>query len=111
MSTAELQVAPRCWQGYLCLPSARIPALSRLSLLRIAGLPLCAGAKPAESTSARLKKLKDLKALKRRKAWEAHVDEASGMPYWFNKETGESSWDDPTKCVVLFFSPQRDFFP
>ena len=54
-------------------------------------------AKPAESTSARLKRLKDLKALKRRKAWEAHVDEASGQPYWFNKETGESSWEDPTK--------------
>ncbi len=57
----------------------------------------CIAGKPAESTSARLKRLKDLKALKRRKAWEAHVDEASGQPYWFNKETGESSWEDPTK--------------
>jgi len=27
------------------------------------------------------------------------VDEASGQPYWFNKETGESSWEDPTKSV------------
>ena len=28
-------------------------------------------------------------------AWERHVDEASGLPYWHNIETGETTWDNP----------------
>lgn len=29
--------------------------------------------------------------------WEKHSDPATGRQYWFNTDTGESSWFDPTK--------------
>ena len=27
-------------------------------------------------------------------AWEEHVDEATGKPYYYNKQTGETSWKE-----------------
>jgi len=27
--------------------------------------------------------------------WERYVDEAYGLPYWYNKASGESTWSDP----------------
>lgn len=32
-------------------------------------------------------------------AWEKHVDESSGTPYYYNTVTGESSWDVPVTYV------------
>ena len=32
-----------------------------------------------------------------RKTWLSHVDGVSGKPYWYVAETGETTWDDPTR--------------
>ena len=29
-------------------------------------------------------------------AWVQYTDEESGAPYWYNHDTGETTWDDPT---------------
>ena len=29
-------------------------------------------------------------------AWVQYTDEESGSPYWYNHDTGETTWDDPT---------------
>eukprot|EP00750_Incisomonas_marina_P026162 INCI5877.1.p1 GENE.INCI5877.1~~INCI5877.1.p1 ORF type:complete len:684 (-),score=103.70 INCI5877.1:2365-4416(-) len=38
--------------------------------------------------------------------WEKHVDPDSGQPFWFNRLTKESTWDDPHKNVPAI-SPVR----
>jgi hypothetical protein len=56
--------------------------------------------KSDEATTARLKRLAKLAKVKKAKAWEKHIDEGSGNPYWYNKETGESTWEDPTVAAT-----------
>eukprot|EP00939_MAST-03C_sp_MAST-3C-sp1_P000810 g810.t1 len=33
-------------------------------------------------------------------AWVQYTDEESGAPYWYNHDTGETSWDDPSTAAV-----------
>jgi len=37
--------------------------------------------------------------------WQQATDEASGDPYWYNAETGESSWTPPDSTVPLSAPP------
>lgn len=32
--------------------------------------------------------------------WTQELDSSSGYPYWYNKSTGESSWEDPRKDLL-----------
>lgn len=33
--------------------------------------------------------------------FQAFLDDATGLPYWYNLRTGKTSWDDPTGGVVV----------
>ena len=34
------------------------------------------------------------------RGWERFIDEESGSPYWWNAQTGESSWEDPASAAA-----------
>jgi hypothetical protein len=36
------------------------------------------------------------------RGWERFIDEESGSPYWWNAQTGESSWEDPASAAEAF---------
>ena len=65
----------------------RSAALAAVLLLGLAGL--------AQGVTARTMTFQSRFRTEQGKEWQVHLDHDSGRPYFFDKETGTSTWDDP----------------
>ena len=65
----------------------RAAALAAVLLLGLAG--------SAHGVTARTRTFQSRFRTEQGKEWQVHVDHDSGRPYFFDKETGTSTWDDP----------------
>ena len=65
----------------------RSAALAAVLLLSVAG--------SAHGVTARTRTFQSRFRTEQGKEWQVHLDHDSGRPYFFDKETGTSTWDDP----------------
>ena len=65
----------------------RSAALAAVLLLGVAG--------SAHGVTARTRTFQSRFRTEQGKEWQVHLDHDSGRPYFFDKETGTSTWDDP----------------
>ena len=65
----------------------RSAALAAVLLLGLAGL--------THGVTARTMTFQSRFRTEKGKEWQVHLDHDSGRPYFFDKETGTSTWDDP----------------
>jgi uncharacterized membrane protein YphA (DoxX/SURF4 family) len=68
--------------------SRRLSAALAVSLLLV-----FAGA--VDGVTARTRSFQSRFRTEQGKEWQVHLDHNSGRPYYFDKETGKSTWDDP----------------